>query len=358
MTIPDSMKRILLIEDNDELRENTVDILTIAGYSVLTANNGKTGVEMILQHRPDLIICDIMMPVLDGFGVLHLMQQHEEVKDTPFIFLTAKTERADFRKGMGMGADDYITKPFTGTELWDAVSNRLRKAAIRNQQFSPNLQGLNKLMYEATGKESLKALAEGRNIDKYKKKQVIYTEGNHPSKLFFVQKGKVKTCKTNDLGKELVTEIYGDGDFLGYTALLEGSVYKDTAVAMEETEIAVIPLKDFEELLHNNYEVALQFIRLLAKNIASREQQLLGLAYNSLRKKVAEAIINLHRKYNPKNEPPFIVKISRENLANIAGTATESLIRTLSDFRDEQLIDIKEGSVIILDEKKLANLLY
>ncbi|MBS0030683.1 response regulator [Chitinophaga sp. 22321] len=351
------MKKILLIEDNEELRENTVDILAIAGYSVLTADNGKTGVEMILQHHPDLVVCDIMMPVLDGFGVLHLMQQHEEVKDTPFIFLTAKTERADFRKGMGMGADDYITKPFTGTELWDAISSRLKKAAIKKQQYTPNLQGLNKLMYEATGKESLKALAEGRNIDKYKKKQTIYAEGNHPSRLFFVLKGKVKTSKSNDLGKELVTELYSDGDFLGYTALLEGSVYKDTAVAMEETEIAVIPLADFEELLHNNYEVALQFIRMLAKNVASREQQLLGLAYNSLRKKVAEALLNLHKKYNPQNEPPFVIKISRENLANIAGTATESLIRTLSDFRDEKLIDIKDGIVIILDEKKLANML-
>jgi len=351
------MKRILLIEDNEELRENTVDILSIAGYAVLTADNGKTGVEMILQHQPDLVICDIMMPILDGFGVLQLMQQHEAVKDTPFIFLTAKTERADFRKGMGMGADDYITKPFTGTELWDAIASRLRKAAIKNQQFAPNLQGLNKLMYEATGKESLKALAEGRNIDRYKKKQTIYAEGNHPSRLFFVQKGKVKTSKSNDSGKELVTDLYSEGDFLGYTALLEGSVYKDTAVAMEDAEIAVIPLKDFEELLHNNYEVALQFIRMLAKNVASREQQLLGLAYNSLRKKVAEALLHLHKKYNPQNEPPFIVKISRENLANIAGTATESLIRTLSDFRDEKLIDIKEGAVVILDEKKLANMI-
>lgn len=352
------MKKILLIEDNEELRENTVDILAIAGYSVLTADNGMIGFEMILQHRPDLVICDIMMPVLDGFGVLHLMQQHEEVRDTPFIFLTAKTERTDFRRAMGMGADDYITKPFTGTELWDAITSRLKKAAIKNQYFPPNLQGLNTLMYQATGKESLRALAEGRNIDKYKKKQVIYAEGNHPSRLFFIEKGRVKTSKSNDQGKEFVTELYSAGDFLGYTALLEGSVYKDTAVAIEETEIAVIPLEDFEELLHNNYEVALQFIRMLAKNVTSREQQLLGLAYNSLRKKVAEALLNLHKKYNPQNEPPFIVKISRENLANIAGTATESLIRTLSDFREEKLIEIKDGQVVILDQHKLANMIY
>ncbi|MEV4884018.1 response regulator [Chitinophaga ginsengisegetis] len=351
------MKTILLIEDNEELRENTVDILAIAGYNVITAENGKIGVEMILSHKPDLVICDIMMPVLDGFGVLHLMQQHEEMKDIPFIFLTAKTERGDFRKGMGMGADDYITKPFSGTELWDAIERRLKKAAIRKQHFAPDLQGLNKLMYEATGKESLKALAEGRNIDKFKKKQAIYTEGNHPTRLFYLQRGKIKTIKTNDLGKELVIDLFTAGDFIGYTALLEGGVYKETAIAMEESEVAMIPLNDFEELIHNNHEIAVQLIRMLAKNVAAKEQQLLGLAYNSLRKKVADALISLHNKYNPQKEQPFIINVSRENLATIAGTATESLIRTLSDFRDEKLIDIRDGAVVLLDEKKLSNML-
>ncbi|QJB30427.1 response regulator [Chitinophaga oryzae] len=351
------MKTILLIEDNEELRDNTADILAIAGYHVLTAENGMTGFEKLLEHKPDLVICDIMMPVLDGFGVLHLMQQHETLRDTPFIFLTAKTERADFRKGMGMGADDYLTKPFSGTELWETVANRLRKAAIRKKEFAPNLEGMSKLMYEATGKATLQSLAEGRNIDKYRKKQVIYTEGNHPTRLFFVQKGKVKTSKTNDQGKELVLDIYTAGDFLGYNALLEGSLYKETAIAMEDSEIALIPATDFQELLNNNHEVASQLIKMLAKNVSDKEQQLLGLAYNSLRKKVAEALLNLLKKYNPPKDTPLVINISRENLANIAGTATESLIRTLSDFRDEQMIEIKEGAVVILNEKKLANLL-
>ncbi|MFY0255360.1 response regulator [Chitinophaga sp. 30R24] len=351
------MKTVLLIEDNKELRENTTDIIALAGYRVLSAENGKTGIEMILKYLPDLVVCDIMMPILDGFGVLHLMQQHEEVKDIPFIFLTAKTERSDFRKGMGMGADDYITKPFSGTELWDAIASRLKKAAIKKEQFAPDLKGLNKLMYEATGKASLESLSKGRNIEKYKKKQPIYTEGNHPTKLYYVQQGKVKTIKTNDYGKELVIDLYSAGDFLGYTALLEDSLYKETAVAMEESEIAVIPLEDFEALLNNHHEVTVQLMRMLAKNITTKEQQLLGLAYNSLRKKVAEALINLYKKYNQQGEAPFTIDISRESLATMAGAATESLIRTLYDFREEKLIDIREGAVVILDEHKLSNML-
>src|SRR4051812_21185932 len=111
------MKKILLIEDNDDIRENTAEILELANYKVTTAPDGKRGVESALKNKPDLIICDIMMPELDGYGVLHLLHKNKETRDTPFIFLSAKTERTDIRKGMDIGADDYITKPFVATEL-------------------------------------------------------------------------------------------------------------------------------------------------------------------------------------------------------------------------------------------------
>ena len=91
------MKSILLIEDNPDILDNTAEILSLAGYKVYTAENGKVGVELAIQHVPDLVICDIMMPVLDGFGVLHMLQRNEALQDIPFIFLTAKTERTDFR---------------------------------------------------------------------------------------------------------------------------------------------------------------------------------------------------------------------------------------------------------------------
>ncbi|MEO7045074.1 MAG: response regulator, partial [Ferruginibacter sp.] len=106
------MKKILLIDDNDDIRNNTAEILEISNYDVVTAENGIIGVQKAIEHKPDLIICDIMMPELDGYGVLHAVHKNEAIKNTPFIFLTAKTERTDFRKGMELGADDYITKPF------------------------------------------------------------------------------------------------------------------------------------------------------------------------------------------------------------------------------------------------------
>jgi CheY-like chemotaxis protein len=100
------MKTILVIEDSNDIRENTVEILDLGGYKTLAAENGKKGVELAMQEKPDLIVCDIMMPELDGYGVLHLLKRNEDTANIPFIFLTAKIERADFRKGMEMGADD------------------------------------------------------------------------------------------------------------------------------------------------------------------------------------------------------------------------------------------------------------
>jgi len=351
------MKKILLIEDNEDVRSNTAEILELSNYKVIQAENGKTGVAKAIEHKPDLIICDIMMPVLDGYGVLHAIHKNEAIKNTPFIFLTAKTERQDMRKGMESGADDYITKPFTGTELLNAVDGRLHKYDLLKKDLAPDLTGIQFLLDTNSGKSALHSLTLDRNINKFKKKQTIYSEGNHPNRLYYVVKGKVKTVKANEDGKELVTELFSPGDFLGYIALLEGSTYKDTAEAMEETELAIIPREDFDELLSTNPEVARKFIQLLARNVSAKEEQLLGLAYNSLRKKVAEALLLLRKKYQIDEDEQFSIDISRENLATIAGTATESLIRTLGDFRNEKLIDIREGRIFFLDQKRMEKLI-
>ena len=124
------MKNILIIEDNEDIRENVAEILTLSDYKVLTAANGKEGIEAAQKHKPDLIICDIMMPGVDGYGVLHVLHKTPETQNIPFIFLTSKSERSDFRAAMELGADDYITKPFAGNELLNAIESRFRKMDI------------------------------------------------------------------------------------------------------------------------------------------------------------------------------------------------------------------------------------
>lgn len=351
------MKTILVIEDNEDIRENATEILTLSDYNVIAAPNGKEGIESAQKNKPDLIICDIMMPGVDGYGVLHVLHKDPNTQNIPFIFLTSKSERSDFRAAMEMGADDYITKPFAGNELLNAIESRLKKNDVIKKNLTADLQGLNELRAAVSNSRTLESLTEESTINDYKKRQVIYKEGNHPHYLFYVQKGKVKTYKTHEDGKDLVIDLYNEGDFFGYTALLENNPYKETAEAIEETELALVPRKEFESLLNSNPAISRKMISLLSKNVVAKEEQLVGIAYNTLRKKVAEALVAMYRKYHTDKKQPFLIDVSREDLATIAGTATESLIRTLSDFKSENLIDIKTGKIIISDEKKLANLI-
>jgi DNA-binding response OmpR family regulator len=111
------MKSILVIEDNKDIRENTAEILDLAGYKTFTAENGKKGVDIAVKEKPDVIVCDIMMPELDGYGVLHILSKKTETAQIPFIFLTAKTQTEDVIKGFTLGGNDYIRKPFSMEEL-------------------------------------------------------------------------------------------------------------------------------------------------------------------------------------------------------------------------------------------------
>lgn len=351
------MATILLIEDNRDILENTAEILEMSNYKVITATDGKAGVKLAEETRPDLIVCDIMMPVLDGYGVIHLLHKKDELRNIPFIFLTAKAERSDMRKGMEVGADDYITKPFDATELLTAIECRLKKVALLKNESQQGINGVASLISTVSGKDLLQSLREERNINQYKKKQSVYMEGNHPSYLYYIMKGKVKAFRRNDEGKELITGVYKEGDFLGYIPLLEGGTYKENAEVMEDTQLAIIPRKDFEELTHNNIQVLQKFIQLLAKNISEKEVQLLSIAYSSLRKKVADALMFISNKYNAINSEKFSIDISRDNLAAIAGVAKESLIRTLGDFRDENLITIKGGEIYIMDSKRITGMI-
>lgn len=348
------MTHILLIEDNVELRENTAEILQLANYSVAVAENGKEGIRMAMERRPDLIICDIMMPVLDGYGVLHLINKNANLASIPFVFLTAKSERSDFRKGMEMGADDYISKPFTDIELLNAVESRLKKNSLVRKNYTNTQDGLNSFLQDA--KTSLQNLADNSELQYYKKKQPVYREGSYPHELFFLKKGKIKIFKSNESGKEFITDLLTEGNFFGYTALLEDSRYAETAETLEESEICCISKQDFDVLINNNKEVSRTFIRLLARNVSEKEQQLLDLAYNSLRKRVADALLVLQKKYKS-NEDKTVIQISREDLANMAGIATESLIRTLSDFKSEKIIEVAGSKIIITNEKKLSSLI-
>jgi two-component system sensor histidine kinase/response regulator len=136
------MKKILVIEDEKSVRENLLELLDAEEFDAIGADDGKTGVELAITHLPDLIICDVMMPELDGFGVLSRLRSCQETSMIPFIFLTAKADKMDLRQGMSLGADDYLTKPFTIAELLEAISVRFEKVAAFEQQSQKKLDNL------------------------------------------------------------------------------------------------------------------------------------------------------------------------------------------------------------------------
>jgi DNA-binding response OmpR family regulator len=153
------LKTILIIEDNKSLREEVFEALRFEGYEVLQAESGKQGVKVAVSQHPDLILCDIMMPEMDGYEVLTRLRQHEQAKLIPFIFITALADRTNIRSGMEMGADDYITKPFSIKELTNAINVRLEK--YYNIQIGYAVDNIEKNL-----QSKLKGLREQINIQK------------------------------------------------------------------------------------------------------------------------------------------------------------------------------------------------
>jgi len=356
------IKSILLLDDDLVLADTLRDLLESRNFLVTVVNNGAEGLKQIIDTDFDVIMCDIMMPELDGYGVLHLLRKNPATENIPFIFLTAKTERGDFRKGMEMGADDYITKPFDDIELLNAIEVRLRKYDVLQTKYAADEKGVSELIKDLNSSGLLHMQLDTYEAEDLPKKATLYQEGRRPKALYYLKKGKIKAFRGNEDGKEYITNFYAGGDFIGYLPLLESKNYEDTAIILEDAEVLMIPRDEFLEGIYNDLSIATKFIRLIAQNVQDKEERLLSLAYGSLRKRVARALVDIHNKFSKGEDGTIkttpMLDISREDIAQYVGTATESLIRTLSDFKSEKLIEIKDGKIRIVDLGRLNNLLY
>ncbi|SNR32753.1 response regulator [Lutibacter flavus] len=348
------MKKVLLIEDDTVVRENTAELLELANYTVITAADGKIGVAQAKKHLPDIIICDIMMPELNGYGVLQILSKEKSTKQIPFIFLSAKTEHKDIRKGMDLGADDYITKPFDESEIFSAIESRLAKVAIYNENIA-----LQKDVETTTFPDNeIKTLDQLKNyftdnVEEFtfNPGEIIYYEGDNSNYIYLIYKGVVKTYKIDEQGKELITSLNKDDDFFGFTSFTHNIPYQEAAAAIEETIAYRLTKSELQNILDKNHTVTLELIDYLSDNVAEIKEHLLEMAYSSVRKKTASTILQFSQKIkkNPKENP----KISRSDLASIAGIATETFIRTLSDFKKEGIIDVEGRNIKIINIEKL-----
>ena len=232
---------ILIIEDNEEIRENITEILSLPITVFPMAENGKIGIEKAQTDKPDLIICDVMMPVLDGYGVLHLIHKNDDLAGIPFIFLTAKSERSDFRKGMEMGADDYHQAIHRHRAPYAPLKAGSRKCPCLKELHAAGIEGMQDMLNEFGKRDARKHFREPAR-EHPQEKQMIYTCRATTRRNSLSRRAKVKTYISNDDGKDLTVGLYSDGDFFGYTALLEGTTYKETAEAIDESLVAEIPI--------------------------------------------------------------------------------------------------------------------
>ena len=353
------MKKVLLIEDDTVVRENTAELLELANYTVITADNGKTGVAKAKKHLPDIIICDIMMPELNGYGVLQILSKEKSTRLIPFIFLSAKTEHKDIRKGMDLGADDYITKPFDESEIFSAIESRLAKVAIFNEnREKPNIKIVTEIDLNENEIKTIDQLKNYfiENVEEFsfQPNEIIYHEGDNSNYVYVINTGVVKTYKIDEQGKELITSINKENDFFGFTSFTHNINYKESAAALENVTAFRLTKNELQNMLEKNHFLTLELIDYLSDNVSEIKEHLLEMAYSSVRKKTASTILQFSKKI--KKSPSDNPKISRSDLASIAGIATETFIRTLSDFKKEGIIEIVGRNIKIINIDKLKKI--
>jgi DNA-binding response OmpR family regulator len=344
------MKKIVVIEDNELIRTTTAEILSLANYQVYTAKNGKEGVEIAQRNIPDLVLCDIQMPELDGYGVLQILRSNPSTRNTPFLFITIKNSKEEMRKGMNLGADDYLFKPFHETDLLSTVAMRIsRMETLKSQYVNATKNQHDSLPKQTDWSE----LYKNRKEKTVARKEKVYQTYDYANYVFYVIQGKIKRVKIDSFGKELVTEIVTPGNFLGYLPPARKQEYQDTAIALEETVLAIIPKKEFQLYLAENKYAAENFIHILSDTIHEKENRLLQMAYTPVRNRVALALLKYYSLSEKKEK--CLSGMSREDLACVIGATKESLIRVLSEFKKTGILAAAGREIIILDELRLLH---
>jgi CheY-like chemotaxis protein len=345
------MKKILLIEDDEDFRASTVDILSLSNYEVQSCKNGKEGVQKSLSWKPDLIICDIILPHLDGYGVLRALRNSDYLKDVLIICISGHQEIEHYRKCMEFGADDFLLKPFSPTELLKAIETRFDRHAIHSEHLTTQ---------SSTGREKyddiLVKVLEGRPVVPGRKGSPMFEAGQTPRFVCYVISGMIRTIRFDYSGKELTTGIYTKGQFVGLSEALTGAPFMDSAIVLLNAELVLLPIVDFLQFASREPVFLSALVNQLASDLLSGNRLLLNLAYQDMRGKVALALIRLHQAYKLEDPQSTFVKQPRTIIASIAGVAKESATRTMIDFVDEGLVEVTPEGYRILNIERLERL--
>lgn len=347
-------KLILIIEDDNILRENTKELLELSQFRVITAENGRKGIEKALQFFPDLILCDITMPVMDGYGVLENLSKNGRTKNIPFLFISAKTDFSEIRRGMNLGADDYIIKPYKESDLVNAINKRIYKFKSIKESSGKKSVSFNHSL-RVTSLQDFKNLIRSKGEQfTFKKRTTIFQEKENANFVFLIEQGLVKTVKMDDDGKELITHLYRQDDIFGLNSFNSFSQYDETAVAMEDGFGFRFSSKSFREIVTNNLELVLEIAEILSENLTDLKEHLLEMAYGSVLKKTTQIILNFAM--GTKDGSQNVINITRNEMAHVAGISPESFIRSLSHLRKRKMIEIEGKNIKILNFEELKRI--
>ncbi len=345
------MNRVIIAEKDEQTRTAVKELLTFAKYQVSEAPNGKEAMKLALQTPPDLFVASSGCEGLDGLGLLHIIRKNETLKNVPFILLTDKADREEMRNAVKSGVCDYLEKPVAESEFIRSVENCIEKASVRKRATFETVNELLQTVNDLIGVND-----DEREQKFFKPKDLIYIRNSRAAYLFYILKGKVKTYHESDSGKKLITDVFSEGDFFGYNPLFLERPYMETAEALTDTEVVLIPKEIFLHSIHFDEQITREFLKLVAGDVLKRERQLLGAVYNSVRKRVADGLLELSAKMCPKHNLNSFFKIARTDLAQKIGIAKESLIRTLADFKNEKMIAMEGKTIAIIDYEKLKGI--
>lgn len=350
------MNKLLLITGNEAASENICKLPQFLGYETFSTPNGMKGIEIAKNEKPSLIICDVSLPDIDGYCVTNILNKNPLTQNIPVLILNFSVE-PNTHINEKNGHDSLLSATKESEMLVSATKRDANNGKSENKEYFHNLDNLLQLLSSTSPDKTANDLATGYRTRSFNKRENIYFEGDIPNMVYLVKKGKIKTVKLGPEGKEFIVGIHEKGEFFGYIAVLEDSIYPDTAVAAEESEVLLIPKDDFLSLINSDQQLGRHFIKLLANDISDIEERLMTLAFNSVRARVAGALLQLKKKHhNKKDSSSYTLHVSRDDLAGLIGTTTESLIRTLTDFKHENIVDTDIGEIKILDTKALEKI--
>lgn len=344
-------EKVLIIDDDKIVLNVTEELLRLSGYSTVSAGDGFAGIALASSERPDVIICDIVMPGINGYEVFNALSRNAFTAAIPFIFLTSKDNYDDQRKGMRMGASDYLTKPVNGIDLLESIEARIRKQRAAKKRTRPD--GI--LMPPPPDPwKPLRELSSASTIT-CSRNDILFYEGDVQKHIFLVNKGRIKTMKINENGKRVITGFYSNADIVGCIAREDQAVYCDTAIAHEDAEVTRVPAEGFYSLIESDRDMMAALLTLMSREVSRKEKLMMNIALHSARRRMREALLVAAEYYSDSKSAgnSVCLSLSREDLANLAGLSTESAIRILSSFRKDGLLDADEKGQLIIHDAAL-----